>query len=107
MRLSSEARVRLEHELYLGGQMRNLLFYDLPGTPPQNKTLVTPPVGTAHINKAMNNYPPSCTIVVQVHERSCISLLLLLGINKRLGELDGMVNMVTTATPIKGPFGIM
>lgn len=58
-------------------------------------------------NEAMHNYPPSCTIVVQVHECSGIPLLLLLGVNKCLGELDSMVHMVTTAAPIKGPFGIM
>lgn len=71
------------------------------------KRLMIPRVCAAWINKSKNNYPPSCTIIVQVHERSCIPLLLLLGINKCLSELDGMVHVVTTATPVKGPFGIM
>lgn len=65
------------------------------------------PVDTDCINKAINSYPPSRTIVVQVHKCSCVPLLFLLGIDKRLGELDGVIHMVTTAAPVKGSFGIM
>lgn len=83
-------------------ELRNLLYFH-----DKKYCLMIPRVCAACINKSKNNYPPSCTIVVQVHERSCIPLLLLLGINKRLSELDGMVHVVTTATPVKGPFGIM
>lgn len=84
----------LENLVFL---MRNKFLYDFLGKWQRNPC----------DNVSRYKYPPSSSIVVQVHEGSRIPLLLLFSINKCLGELDGMVHVVTTASPIKGPFGIM
>lgn len=53
------------------------------------------------------SYLPSSSVVVKVHQGSGILPFPFLGVYKRTGELDPIVNVVAAATPVKGAFAVL
>lgn len=50
---------------------------------------------------------PSSSVVVKIHQGSGILAPPLLGIDKRTGEFDPVVDIVTAATPVEGAFAVL
>lgn len=58
------------------------------------------------LQEALYSLPPS-SVVVKVHQGSCVFPFPFLGIYKRTGKLDPIVNVVTAASPVEGAFAVL
>lgn len=52
-------------------------------------------------------YLPASSVVVKIHQGSCIFPLPFLGIHKCTGKFDPIVNVITAATPVEDALAVL
>lgn len=60
-----------------------------------------------HSEHCRSPYLPAGSVVVKIHQGSGILAFPFLGIHKRSGKLDPIVNVITAATPVKSALVIL